>query len=300
MPLRHRSDFKQALSTLQRLQQAGEEPHVLAYSYKHQQWEERSSSSTWWNWQGSWWSSYNSESQEGGEPSLEWTGRPVAWSIGKDSSAKDFHEFNLFCHRLFVYSWRRSTVTDGGVKTTPQMTRFRGSKVCSKWLQGRIDDHNIQSDYKCTIKLKVQTWEFNIGMLCLCGDVARLHDRHQWRHDKHDCLPHRAHQHEHLSVPSLVHLVSAYRHIAHCTPWLKSELCPSFQSHPLALMMCAVLPRHWSLHSLHPLPLAPPVALLPLPHVEARRVPVHSAQKWYGLHWRDPLPHKNDGGNIEI
>ena len=33
MPLRHRSDFKQALSTLQRLQQeAGEEPHVPTYS----------------------------------------------------------------------------------------------------------------------------------------------------------------------------------------------------------------------------------------------------------------------------
>ena len=72
MPLRHRSDSKQALSTLQRLQQeAGEEPHVLTCSYKHKQWQlAQSSSSTWWNWQGSWWSSYNSESQEGGEPSL--------------------------------------------------------------------------------------------------------------------------------------------------------------------------------------------------------------------------------------
>ena len=39
--------------------------------------------------------------------------------------------------------------------TTPQMTRFRGAKVCSKWLQERIDDHNIQSDYKGTIGLKV-------------------------------------------------------------------------------------------------------------------------------------------------
>ena len=36
MLLRHRSDFKQALSTLQRLQQeAGGEPHVPTYSYKH-------------------------------------------------------------------------------------------------------------------------------------------------------------------------------------------------------------------------------------------------------------------------
>ena len=49
MPLRHRSDFKQELSTLQRLQQdAGEEPHVPTYSYKHKQWEAQSSSSTWW------------------------------------------------------------------------------------------------------------------------------------------------------------------------------------------------------------------------------------------------------------
>ena len=38
MPLRNRSDFKQALSTLERLQQeAGEEPQVPTYSYKHKQ-----------------------------------------------------------------------------------------------------------------------------------------------------------------------------------------------------------------------------------------------------------------------
>ena len=36
MPLRHRSDIKQALPTLQRLQQeAEEEPHVPTYSCKH-------------------------------------------------------------------------------------------------------------------------------------------------------------------------------------------------------------------------------------------------------------------------
>ena len=74
IPLRNRSDFKQALSSLERLQQeAGEEPYVpTTYSYKHQQRElAQSSSSTWWIWQGSWWSSYNSESQGGGEPSFE-------------------------------------------------------------------------------------------------------------------------------------------------------------------------------------------------------------------------------------
>ena len=35
-PLRNRSDFQQALSTLERLQQdAGEEPYVPTFSYKH-------------------------------------------------------------------------------------------------------------------------------------------------------------------------------------------------------------------------------------------------------------------------
>ena len=55
MPLTHRPDFKQALSTLYWLQrEAEEDPQVLAYSNTSQQWAQ-SSSSTWWNWQGSWW-----------------------------------------------------------------------------------------------------------------------------------------------------------------------------------------------------------------------------------------------------
>ena len=117
MPLRHRPVFKQALSTLQRLQQeAEEEPQVPTCSNKPKQWEAQGSSSTWWNWQGSWWTPYHSESQEGDAPSIEWTVRPVTCSIWQASSKKDFHELNLFCYRLIVYSWRRSTVTDGRCK----------------------------------------------------------------------------------------------------------------------------------------------------------------------------------------
>ena len=46
------------------------------------------------------------------------------------------------------------------VSTTPQMSRFRGAKVCSKWLQERSDDHNIQSDskYKSGLKVRIQYW----------------------------------------------------------------------------------------------------------------------------------------------
>ena len=59
-------------------------------------------------------------------------------------------------------------------------------------------------------------------------------------------------------------------------------------------MMCAVLPRHWSLLSLHLLPHAPPVALLPLLlPLEVRRQPAHSAQREYGLVWWDLLPHSS-------
>ena len=54
MPLTHRPDSKQALSTLHRLQrEAEEDPYVPICSHKHKQLEAQSSS-TWWNWQGSW------------------------------------------------------------------------------------------------------------------------------------------------------------------------------------------------------------------------------------------------------
>ena len=42
------------------------------------------------------------------------------------------------CYRWIVDSWQRSTVTDGSVNTIPHMTCFRGAKVCTKWLQGKV------------------------------------------------------------------------------------------------------------------------------------------------------------------
>ena len=33
------------------------------------------------------------------------------------------------------------------------MTRFRDAKVCNNWLQIRIDDHRIQSDYNTSTKV---------------------------------------------------------------------------------------------------------------------------------------------------
>ena len=58
-PLRKRSDFKQALSTLKRLHQeaGGDQLEPIPY-WKYKKWRPASSSpSTWWQWQESWWSS---------------------------------------------------------------------------------------------------------------------------------------------------------------------------------------------------------------------------------------------------
>ena len=106
LPLRKRSDFKQALSTLERLhQEAGEKPFLPTYSYKHKQWQSASSSSsTWWKWQDSWWSSLNSESQGRGKlKSWEGTERPVIDSTLAKTSEDGFQEFNFFVTEI-VYN----------------------------------------------------------------------------------------------------------------------------------------------------------------------------------------------------
>ena len=62
----HRSDFKKALLTLQQLKQ--KEEGVLqtpTNSDRNQQWAQ--SSSSWWNWQDSWWTPYSFESHDGDE-----------------------------------------------------------------------------------------------------------------------------------------------------------------------------------------------------------------------------------------
>ena len=60
MPVRHRPDFKQALSTLRQLKHQEDTAH-------QQRW--RSYSSSWWNWQESWWhSSYEHHHEDGPSP----------------------------------------------------------------------------------------------------------------------------------------------------------------------------------------------------------------------------------------
>ena len=65
MPIRHRSDFKQALSTLRQWKEKEEEAH------RKQRWTQSYSSSSWWSWQGSWWTPYSYESHHEDEPSTD-------------------------------------------------------------------------------------------------------------------------------------------------------------------------------------------------------------------------------------
>ena len=67
MPVRHRPDFKQALSTLQQLKSKEDQAY-------YPNWQ--SSSSSWWNLQESWWhSSYEHHHEDG--PSTDRSGKPV-------------------------------------------------------------------------------------------------------------------------------------------------------------------------------------------------------------------------------
>ena len=65
MPVRHRADFKQALSTLRQLK------HQEDTAY-YQKWQ--SSSSSWWNWQESWWHSSSEHHRDDG-PSTDGSGK---------------------------------------------------------------------------------------------------------------------------------------------------------------------------------------------------------------------------------
>ena len=115
LPLRKRSGFKQAFSTLQ--QEDGGEQFAPTPYWKNRQWKSASSSSsTLWNWQDSWWpSSKNSECQGRCKQSLgqeRWDPLlTVLWWKPQKMAFKN----SIFYYRYIVYRWQRSTVTDGWV-----------------------------------------------------------------------------------------------------------------------------------------------------------------------------------------
>ena len=104
------------------------------------------------------------------------------------------------------------------VKVTPQMTRFRDAKVSNNLATDEIDDHRIQSDYKCkselhksrrkelyphlVLRLRGETEHDTNDNVTIKGIASAWWNRarHQWQRDHQDPehLPHKAHEHWHV------------------------------------------------------------------------------------------------------
>ena len=48
------------------------------------------------------------------------------------------------------------------------MTRFRDAKVCNNLATDELDDHRIQSDYKCTIGLQNPAGKNSVLGIAVC------------------------------------------------------------------------------------------------------------------------------------
>ena len=106
MPVRHRADFKQALTTLRQLKNQEDQAY-------YQKWQ--SSSSSWWEWQDSWWYSSSEHHRDDG-PSTDRSGEPDGRLLGQIFRGMIFR-INLVKNysSQFGNSQQQFTVTDGEV-----------------------------------------------------------------------------------------------------------------------------------------------------------------------------------------
>ena len=155
---------------------------------------------------------------------------------------------SILCYRWIVYSWRRSTVTDGECKYNTSNDMFSRCKKCAwngyremwrstdtAWQQvgtgNKLQSWNWDQDeigtksgkprigYECVVTLHDS--DTNDSMFTIVHDcVVTLHDAHtnQWQHDHFYRLPHCLI----VSAHCLVSFLSVHRH-AH-TMWLKAQV----------------------------------------------------------------------------
>ena len=133
-PMRKRSDFNQASSTLNRLHReaGGRQLRPTPY-WKYNQWKSSSSSSsTWWQWSESWWSSQ--EFKESQQKRLRSNGATRCFQ----NLAKTSDEWLSRNHSILLQIDRLQLTggllqPTGGVKTTLRKTRFRDVKYARIW-----------------------------------------------------------------------------------------------------------------------------------------------------------------------
>ena len=161
------------------------------------------------------------------------------------------------CYRWIVYSWQASTVTDGVCKHNTSNDPFSRCKSVHEM----VTDKKWWSQH--TVWLQVHKWTESENSILVCYVcVVTLQD---YTTDTCDDMTTMSVFHtEHINTNTwvcLVLFILCLRVVTlHTAPHGSSPSCVRHSSHPHALMMCAVLPWHWSLHSLHPLPHAPLVA----------------------------------------
>ena len=112
-PLRNRSDFNQALSTLNCLhrESGGQQLRPMPYWKYQQRQPSSSSSSTWWQWSGSWWSSQEFKESQWKRMHAkvqDRTGHTVVCRSLKKTSDE-------WLSRFFYFVADRSFTVDGGL-----------------------------------------------------------------------------------------------------------------------------------------------------------------------------------------
>ena len=122
MPVRHRADFKQALTTLRQLKNQEDQAY-------YQNWQ--SSSSSWWNWQTSWWHPSSEHHHDNGLDT-DRTGKPEK-SVKRLFICGMSLTMNLVQNYSdhFGNSQQQFTVTDEGCKEYISHT----AKFYEKWLR---------------------------------------------------------------------------------------------------------------------------------------------------------------------
>ena len=122
------------------------------------------------------------------------------------------------------------------VKTTPQMTRFQDAKVCNNLGTDEIDDHRIQSDYKCTIGLQnAEGKNSTLGIASAWWNRARHQSSTQrtWTSTREVM-----HEWSHVRI---VPLSGSCRHDLHTISWLKCDLSASSHVHTWSERFSSIL-----------------------------------------------------------
>ena len=178
LPLRRRSDFKQALSTLERLhQEDGGEQFAPTPYWKNKQWKSTSSSSsTWWEWQDSW-SSKKSESQGRGNQSLEKERGDPLLAVLWRKHPRWLSRIQLFCYRKIVYSWQWSIVTDKGCIDNTSNDPFSRCATCN--------NYGYSLSWRWQDKVGLQHQEENLE-LRMHGETERWDVRQEDQHSAHE------------------------------------------------------------------------------------------------------------------